>query len=86
MSNIYRLYDKSNEKVRESQTAEQNGWKNEGVLNMAASTRVLPIIDMSIKGTLRTQFVMTIISGRNVLPIPLELLVAIAIRTLYLTL
>ena len=40
-----------------------DGERSEGVLNMAASTKELPIMDMSIKGALRTQFMMTIVAG-----------------------
>ena len=35
----------------------------EGVLIMAANTNALPRIDMSISGTLRTQFIMVTVSG-----------------------
>jgi len=35
----------------------------EGVLIMAANTKALPKMDMSISGALRTQFMMTIVSG-----------------------
>ena len=35
----------------------------EGVLIMAANTKALPRMDMSISGALRTQFMMTIVSG-----------------------
>ena len=35
----------------------------EGVLIMAANTKALPRMDMSISGALRTQFMMVIVSG-----------------------
>jgi len=35
----------------------------EGVLIMAANTKALPRIDMSISGTFRTQLMMIIVSG-----------------------
>ena len=35
----------------------------EGVLIMAANTKALPRMDMSISGALRTQFMMIIVSG-----------------------
>ena len=35
----------------------------EGVLIMAANTKALPRMDMSIIGALRTQFMMIIVSG-----------------------
>ena len=37
----------------------------EGVLIMAANTKALPRMDMSISGALRTQFMMTIVSGEE---------------------
>jgi hypothetical protein len=49
-----------------------DGERREGVLNMADKTSVLPIMDMSINGTFRTQFMMTIVSGRELSPILLE--------------
>jgi len=35
---------------------------------MAASTRVLQMMDMSISGAFSTQFMMTTVSGRKLLP------------------
>lgn len=35
---------------------------------MAASTTVLPIMDMSINGAFSTQFTMTTVSGQNLSP------------------
>lgn len=46
-----------------------DGERSEGVLNMAASTRVLPIMDVSISGAFRAQLMMTIVSGRELVPI-----------------
>ena len=41
---------------------------------MVAGTRMLPIMDMGIRGAFRTQFMMTIVSGRVLLlPISPEL-------------
>ena len=39
------------------------GERMEGVLIMAANTKALPRMDMSISGALRTQFMMIIVSG-----------------------
>jgi len=39
------------------------GVRIEGVLIMAANTKALPRMDMSISGALRTQFMMVIVSG-----------------------
>jgi len=35
-----------------------DGERSEGVLKMAAITREFPVLDMSINGALRTQFIM----------------------------
>jgi len=39
------------------------GVRIEGVLIMAANTKALPRMDMSISGALRAQFMMVIVSG-----------------------
>jgi len=39
------------------------GERIEGVLIMAANTKALPRMDMSISGALRTQFMMIVVSG-----------------------
>ena len=40
-----------------------DGERSEGVVNIAAITKVLPIMDMSINGAFKTQFMIVIISG-----------------------
>ena len=50
-----------------------DGERSEGVLNMAASNKVLPIMDVRINGALRTQFMMTLVSGYELLPLREEL-------------
>ena len=45
------------------------GERREGVLIMADKTSVLPIMAMRISGTFSAQFMMTIISGRELLSI-----------------
>lgn len=42
------------------------GERSVGVFQMAVSTRVLPIMDMSISGALRVQLTMLIVSGCEV--------------------
>jgi len=42
-----------------------DGERMEGVLIMAVNTKALPKMDMSITGTLRTQFMMVKVSGRD---------------------
>ena len=42
---------------------------SEGVLNMAARTRLLPVMDMRISGVLRTQFIITTVSGIELLTV-----------------
>jgi len=42
-----------------------DGERSEGVLNMAASTKVLPIMDMSISGAFKAQFKMVKMSGSD---------------------
>jgi len=53
--------------TRKSETAKlqrkvMDGERSEGVLNMEANTRRFPIVDMSINGAFRTQFMMITVS------------------------
>ena len=50
--------------IAKLQSKTVDGERSEGVLNMAASTRMLSMIDMSINGASRTQLMMTTVSGR----------------------
>jgi len=40
-----------------------DGERGEGVFSVAASTKVLPVMDMSISGAFKAQFTIVIISG-----------------------
>lgn len=46
-----------------------DGERSEGVLKMAASIKVLPMRAVINNGTFRTQFMMTMVSGRELLPL-----------------
>lgn len=45
----------------------KDGERSDGVRNIAANTNELPVIDVSIKGILRTEFVMKMVLGREAL-------------------
>ena len=57
------LVDSTSIPLRNLQSSPPASCHGEGVLNMAANTKVLPAMDVKINGTLSRQFMMTIVLG-----------------------